>query len=180
MFNLKMQTKTKWPGLSKVTRKNLAAESKPAGRAVLVQLRSALRSAAPVSRRKTESHSKQKSAYGTLKKQIGKISTLRVRSSYKKQGWIWRFKVGRGNAYWLHFLEAGIKKGHKAHMRKRKRPVEGEDAKYPVKAHPVSYPKNRFFTTTARRFRARYQSSQVAALRSAIKRSLAEARTTTI
>lgn len=154
MFNLKMQTKTKWPGISKVTRKNLTASSKPAGRAVLAQLRGTLRSAAPVSRRKTKSHDAQRAEYGTLKKQIGKISTLRVRSSYKKQGWIWRFKVGRGNAYWLHFLEAGVR--------------------------GRNYPKNKFFSTTSRRYQARFQSGQVGALKAAIKRSLAEARTTTI
>lgn len=154
MFSLRMQTKTKWPGISQVTRKNLTASSKPAGRAVLAQLRSALRSQAPVSRRKTKSHDAQRAEYGTLKKQIGKISTLRVRASFKREGWMWRFKMGRGHAFWLHFLESGVK--------------------------GRNYPKNKFFSTTTRRFQARFQSAQVAALRQAIKRSLAEARTTTI
>lgn len=88
-----------------ITRKSLTKHSKAGMRGLLSRLRKEARSDSPKGKRKDKNYKRQSAEYGTLKRRLGKVKTLRVKASYRKKGWFYRFAVTHGGAYWINFIQ---------------------------------------------------------------------------
>lgn len=91
---------------AKAARVVLDKQGRAKTRQLLARARQSIVPNIPVSDRDTPSFREQTAKYGRLKNQV-KVSFRRSRLQHL--GWLWRYKLGRGKAFWLHFLGSGVK-----------------------------------------------------------------------
>lgn len=106
-IDLDLRVYTNASQVARVFQREVKSISKKEGRAVANQALRRLRAVAPRNM-DPDNPSPFRAQYGQLHRRL-RVRVMRVSANYAAVGWMWRYRIWHGDAFWLHFLVSGTK-----------------------------------------------------------------------